>query len=415
METIIAQFPELIAYMGDTSALFTHLTTKVNQLSEAYLQSQYEDIIGSTDFYKTIKESFEGKLSQENIDALTKAGVDSVSSILSWVQQQYDSNGNLNEAGTAVLDALKETVDEYGVEVTSNILKSYYDQIIDFKVKTLDKELENLNAQKEALQQINSQREYENKLIEAKLRLENASKEKKRVYRAGVGWVYEADQTAIAEAQKNLEELENQKTIAELDRQIAELTYEKEKLSSIYDEKNYETLSELYQAYLDQNELTNASSAKIYESIKEGTDGITQALEELIQQDTESDATNKKSALEKAKEAWEALQKETYGTSGYNTALQNYHTAYNNAVNNGATESDFEDWGSYNINGTNTSAWDIGSGDVNKQLADARLLFKLNDTGTPSQYFQGTASLGDPQYDSTILGYIFGDLKSKKG
>lgn len=415
METIIAQFPELIAYMGDTSALFTHLTTKVNQLSEAYLKSQYEDIIGSTDFYKTIKESFEGKLSQENIDALTKAGVDSVSSILSWVQQQYDSNGNLNEAGTAVLDALKETVDEYGVEVTSNILKSYYDQIIDFRVKTLDKELENLNAQKEALQQINSQREYENKLIEAKLRLENASKEKKRVYRAGVGWVYEADQTAIAEAQKNLEELENQKTIAELDRQIAELTYEKEKLSSIYDEKNYETLSELYQAYLDQNELTNASSAKIYESIKEGTDGITKALEELIQQDTESDAANKKSALEKAKEAWEALQKETYGTSGYNTALQNYHNAYNNAVNNGATESDFEDWGSYNINGTNTSAWDTGSGDVNKQLADARLLFKLNDTGTPSQYFQGTASLGDPQYDSTILGYIFGDLKSKKG
>lgn len=95
--------------------------------------------------------------------------------------------------------------------------------------------------------------------------------------------------------------------------------------------------------------------------------------------------------------------------------MQNYHNAYQNAVNNGATESDFEDWGSYNINGTNTSAWDTGSGDVNKQLADARLLFKLNDTGTPSQYFQGTASLGDPQYDSTILGYIFGDLKSKNG
>lgn len=62
-------------------------------------------------------------------------------------------------------------------------------------------------------------------------------------------------------------------------------------------------MSELYQAYLDQNELTNASSQKIYESIKDGTDGITKALEELIQQNTESDAANKKSALEKAKEA----------------------------------------------------------------------------------------------------------------
>lgn len=343
METIISQFPELIAYMGDLSALFSHATTKINQLSNAYLKSQYEDIIGSTEFYETIKEQFEGKLPPETIKTLTDAGVDSVSSILSWVQKQYRSDGSLPDEAANVVEALKETVDEYGIEVTSNILKAYYDQIIDFKVKTLDKQLENLNAQKEALENINSQREYENKLIEAKLKLENASKEKKRVYRAGVGWVYESDQTAIAEAQKELEELENQKTIAELEKEIAELTYEKEKISSIYEEKNYETLSKLYEDYLKQNDLENASAQKLYETVKEGTEGIKEALSQMIQEDTEGDAIDKATALKEAREAWEELQKHQYGSAGYNTALENYHTAYNKAVKAGATESDLSD------------------------------------------------------------------------
>lgn len=42
-------------------------------------------------------------------------------------------------------------------------------------------------------------------------------------------------------------------------------------------------------------------------------------------------------------------------------------------------------------------------------------MFRLNDTGTPSQYFEGSASLGEPLYDATTLNYIFGDLKSNKG
>ena len=140
-------------------------------------------------------------------------------------------------------------------------------------------------------------------------------------------------------------------------------------------------------------------------------------MEELIQQDTETDAKNKASALAKAKEAWETLQKTQYGTAAYNTALQNYHSAYNNAVKNGATEDDFKDWGTTAVGGSDnkTDAWTTGSGDVNQQLADPKLLFRLNDTGTPDQYFQGYSSLGKPLYDATTLGYIFGDLKDNKG
>ena len=359
MQTIIGQYPELIAYMGDTSELFSQITKKLTALSNTYLWSQYDDIIGSAEAFNVLKSNAEGtglydRLSPELTAELDKFNVTSISSLLDWINQQYDAEGNLSGNGQLVLDALKETVDEYGMQVTSDLLKSYYEQIIDFRIKTIDKELENLNAQKEALQEINSQREYENKLIEAKLKLENASKEKKRVYRAGVGWVYEADQAAIAEAQKAVEELENQKTLAELERQIAELEYDKEKLSNIFDEQNNEILKSLYEDYIEQNKLENASAEKLLESIKEGAAGITEKLSELIQQDSDTAKQEKINALAAAKKAWENLQKSD--AANYNTNLEAYHSAYTAAVNAGATEEDMKGWGTTGVNGDETSA-----------------------------------------------------------
>ena len=58
---------------------------------------------------------------------------------------------------------------------------------ISLKLKEADtnREIENLNSIKESLADINTQREYEIKLIKARQALENAKNEKKRVYRAG--------------------------------------------------------------------------------------------------------------------------------------------------------------------------------------------------------------------------------------
>ena len=47
--------------------------------------------------------------------------------------------------------------------------------------------------------------------------------EKQRIYRAGVGWVYEADQGKIQEAKKELEDLEVTKQISEITKQINEV------------------------------------------------------------------------------------------------------------------------------------------------------------------------------------------------
>ena len=104
-------------------------------------------------------------------------------------------------------------------ENIDNIVAAEYEKTTQSAQNAIDRSLQRqqnaLEEQKSALEEINSQREYENKLIEAKIKLENAQNEKKKVWREGVGWVYEADTSAIADAQKELDKLDNEKKINE--------------------------------------------------------------------------------------------------------------------------------------------------------------------------------------------------------
>lgn len=113
----------------------------------------------------------------------------------------------------------------------------------------LDREISALNEQKSALEQINNQREYENKLIEAKIKLENAQNEKKKVWREGVGWVYEADTTAIADAQKALEDLDNTKKVNELQTQINELQAQKDWMADFLDDRKFEKAQKFMESW----------------------------------------------------------------------------------------------------------------------------------------------------------------------
>ncbi len=420
MGTLIQQFPELIAYMGDTSTLFSKMGEKLAQLSETYLQSQYADVTDSDQFYSTIKDAFYGRLSGEDQNILDEVNITKASDLKAWLQAQYGSNGELSEQGKRVLEAFTATADEYGTTITSSILKEYYDLLIDFKESALDNEINNLTEQKEVLQQINSEREYENKLIEAKLKLEDASKEKKRVYRAGVGWVYESDQNAILEAQENLESVKNEKTVSSLEEQITELQQEKEKLSSLYDQQNYETLKKLYDSFVGQQETDgkNASTVNGFlQSLKDGINGISKTLSDMFDQDVETSGEEKTNALTKAKEAWDALQNTEKGTSAYNTALTNFHTSMDAAKNAGAKEEDVSGWGGSITDNHNNSlnAWETSEGDLNEQKTAIEQVVLLKDPNNSKKKFVGQVSMSDYQYDSTVLWDILDGIRQKNG
>lgn len=416
MNEIINQFPDLIAYMSDVPTLFEKIGTKIRNLSNQYINAQYTAVSSDETTYSTIKEKFYERIGDSDITKLLdKENITSISAVTDWLKKEYLANGKLSDRGQKVLDSLKEVTDQFGLSITSSVLKGYYDHIINFKTQVLDQEINNLNEQKEALQDINKQREYENSLIEAKLKLENAIQEKKRVYRAGVGWVYESDQNAIIDAQKNISDLENRKTVSELETQIAELESQKADLSSIYEKQNFELLSKLYDDYIEEAQKDGdfyETAEDLYQGILKGVNGVEEKLSNLIQNNSDTDAAEKAKAVEEARKAWNVLTNSKPGSRSFNTALSNFHTAMQNAKNVGMTEEDTQTWGSSVTmgNGDKVGAWAASNGKESEQKYTPKMVFDLENPHDTSEYYKGTSNM-ELMTDSSIAAEILEDLK----
>lgn len=433
MNTIINQFPELIAYMGDLPTLFAKIGKKVQDLSQMYLKTEYRSVSGDSNTFKEIESSFYSAIGNETIaDKLREANVSTIEGITDWLKKnaEYDENGQMIGEGKVVLDALKNTVDQFGMSITSSVLKNYYDQLITFKTQTLDTEINNLEEQKSALQDINKQREYENQLIEAKLKLENASKEKKRVYRAGVGWVYESDQQAILNAQENLTQVQNQKTISELQTEIDLKQQQKDELENIYNQKNYETLQDFYDSVMGEHK-----GEDFYSMISEGIAGITALVSEEIQNEVDENKQTKDSLIEKTRLAWNEMQRlagiagaegHTYeDEQAYNAAVENYHSISGKAINAGATAADFvtkgdKEWASsqntdalLKADVKGQSAYDFSKNDKSGQELSSAFDFVLKEPGSKDQHFEGSTDMTQ-QISGQVAEWIWKDMKHNK-
>lgn len=158
---------------------------------------------------------------------------------------------------------------------------------------TLETEISNLESIRDSLDNINKQREKELELIKAKEALENASKEKKRVYRAGVGFVYTTDQEAVKSAQDKVDELERQRDKDNIQYQIDSLQQQKEILENIENNKQLESLIDTAEKILDGDgssggiagiitAVNSITSKEFAETIKEQIkDGIQEATQEV--------------------------------------------------------------------------------------------------------------------------------------
>lgn len=183
---------------------------------------------------------------QKRLQALQEEYVKASDERKAQIQEEYNNLVNINnkmvQNQTNAFNKIGEAGAEYEKEILLNSIQSHLEQ-------RLDREIEALNEQKSALEQINNQHEYENKLIEAKLKLENAQNEKKKVWREGIGWVYEADTSAIADAQKELEDLDNEKEVNKLQTQIDELQAQKDWMSDFLESENFKKAEEFMKSW----------------------------------------------------------------------------------------------------------------------------------------------------------------------
>ena len=340
LEKIINTYPDLIPYLSDETELAGQLLQRVSAYQDLYAKGIFEDMMSKESLFS----DFTGKLTEETQKALEEkfGGAKKMTDILPVLLASPEEA----EALGLTKDQLEEIVALYEKMYTFDIEDIYQTTILEsmsqYQQKILEKQINNLEEQKQALQDINKQREYENKLVEARLKLEDAQKQKKRVWRAGVGWVYETDTEKVKEAQENLEEVKNQKAIDELQREIDELTSQKEILGGITDKKELEKLNSTFEAWLEQtNNMTDSQEALIqkitayYNDLgirvggKEYTEGIANTKEQAFEDVFGSKETSYWSKLkywegEMGKYTDHSSQEYKDAEKAYNEALRTY-------------------------------------------------------------------------------------------
>ena len=341
------------------------------------------------------------------------SGFDQVLDI--WQKQGITSFTQLNSAGYAATELADQlSITDYTQTDWYHYLQNYLNSMA-IEIESVAKrvqaarkvleydlslEIDNLTAQKTALEDINNQREYELTLIKAKQKLEDARNQKQRVWREGVGWVYEANQEAIANAQKELEDIENRKTLSEIEAQIKELQYSKDMISKVASAKEVADLRNEYNAFIDATETANSALLKLQKAW-EGK----MSLGNIFDQVSEMNKIQLASAASKAELAYN-----TYVNGNYDNTIEGQrkkkadYEAYQKAqgVLINLVQGNAEAEKTYG-----TKAYYLGQDAKGNGLIAPTFdyTFKVGDNTYKIQGWDG-ADMGAPNYDNTVLKFL---------
>ena len=304
-ENILKNYPEYLNKIGDYEGLMGSLISSIGEESaEAYKNALFSDVMSSANYFAEFKKT----LNEEDVKTIEEAGAKSFEDIYQLAQGKKELRG--------ITEALDEYLNKVIEVENESPLKNF---MIELKSGLLDEEINNLNEQKDALSKINDERKKEIEYIKAKYALEDARKEKKRVFRAGVGWTFESDEAAISEAKEKVDSLDLERQQESLQYQIDSLEQQKEILEAI---KNNEQLKKIEEA-LGAN------------GISTDTADIAMMLAQSLKLDLGGRTKGYKTALsEKAKD----LEKNV------DTAFQTYQTALDEFTKGDKNGRKWEDW-----------------------------------------------------------------------
>ena len=302
METILSKFPTLAKYLTDESSLAKAIYDDLDIL----IQAQQENLVATVLENEQLFDDWKKSLPKEMQEVIEKTSLDGATSAedfyLRFLKLSEKDMKTLGEDVAKQIDKLWNS-EFNNMESVVSIATEWLDIQASYLSKVYDIQIKNLESQKTALQQITSQREYENKLIDARNKLENAQNEKHQVYREGVGIVYEADQEAVQQAQKELDELDRQKEISELEVMITELQSQKSWLDQESERKAFHHMENMFEQIVDDKSGLWGSIISLEEMYKKVNHLSTAGVGEQMKQDV-------------------AQQKET-GWSTYNAASKN--------------------------------------------------------------------------------------------
>lgn len=318
LNKIANQFPTLLRGVDEAGKYTTDLSSD-NILDNIVRMMTNEDSL--REIYSGL---FSGSVAKDseiwnNFMTLGKGSEIADSSLSKDIKERVKKAGSYSE----IVDIfsrpeMKEYNDAFKEYVTSmypitDLLDTQTKILEEYGKYTLETEISNLESVRDSLDDVNKQREKELELIKAKEALENASKEKKRVYRAGVGFVYTTDQEAVKSAQDKVDELERQRDKDNIQYQIDSLQQQKEILENIENNKQLESLINTAEKILGSegsnsgivgiitavNSITSDDfTNKIKEQVKAG---ITESTKKTVEEAKENAKTEYQTAINEAK------------------------------------------------------------------------------------------------------------------
>lgn len=200
--------------------------------------SLYNEIADNNKIFNLFKES--AKAAGKEVDYLNA----SFTSLTESAIDEIRKHGDIDFLNTFLSGILPEEYLEY--------YQGILEELSSYQEKLIDNQISNLQEQKEALSKVNDEYQKQIDLIKAMQALENAKNEKKRVYRAGVGWTYEADQEAIKEAQDNLKKIRDEQEQENLQYQIDLLEQMKQIIEDIPENQKLEEQGKLFEIFGNQ-------------------------------------------------------------------------------------------------------------------------------------------------------------------
>lgn len=204
------------------------LQDKIDDASDQIYENQKNRIDDLLDFFSTASPkaiSLVGKkidlTNQQIAENLEKGTEESINKAIELYQELWKYQKQALELQKELLEQQKDD----------------YDDVISAVTGAIDKEIDKLKEEQEALKEQNEEREKEIELMKLKAALELAQSQKTiLVYHKNKGFVWEADQEAIDEAKKNLNEFYADQEQDEIQKRIDALEKYKNKWSSIPDD-----------------------------------------------------------------------------------------------------------------------------------------------------------------------------------
>lgn len=261
-------YPELYEYAGDTEKLRAELE-KMAKLKTAPIIAQLTHLITASDSEEEISK-YQAMIKMLQ-DASGTAKEFEIQSNIAEIEATIEANDTIIEKLEKEKELQNDILDTLNAqkEQLENII-SNYETAADTVTEAIDEEISALedqksaiedkyNAEIEALQSENEERDLNITLREKELALEKAKNTKVRIYSASRGWTIQTDSEAVKSAQKEYDD-------ALTDVKINDLENQRDAETAEFDEKikEYEEYKSAWQDVVDsytkaQNELTTAS------------------------------------------------------------------------------------------------------------------------------------------------------------